>query len=51
MSKAAGRWTALMAAVVFASGLTLSGCASSGDGMMKKDDGMMKTDDKMMDKK
>jgi hypothetical protein len=47
----AGRWTAAVAAIVLASGLTLSGCTSSGDGMMKKGDGMMKTDDKMMDKK
>ena len=51
MSTLAGRWTAVAAAIVIAAGLTLSGCASSGDAMMKKDDGMMKKDDKMMDKK
>jgi hypothetical protein len=31
-------------------GLAFGGCASSGDGMMKKDDGIKK-DDEMTDKK
>lgn len=58
MSTLRGRWTAAAAAIAMVVGLTLSGCASSGDsmvkkddGMMKKDDSMMKNDDKMMDKK
>jgi hypothetical protein len=58
MSTLTGRWTAAAATIAMVVGLTLSGCASSGDSMMKKDDsmmkkddGMMKTDDKMMDKK
>jgi hypothetical protein len=56
MTRRTWRWTTTAVAIVIVAGLAISGCMSSGDGMMKNDgmmksDGMMKKDDKAMEKK